>query len=111
MSGWVEITDVSVYMCERGGGARGGCTLRNGLLVIVYYETIKRELNKRLKNECRCDERLRAKAEGSTRLGYTGLRGGLEHLKTETTLIDERFPSVMGECVIVTLKVCRLYSK
>ena len=31
--------------------------------------------------ERRCDERLRAKAEGSTRLTYTGLRGGLEHLK------------------------------
>ncbi len=26
--------------------------------------------------ECRCDERLRAKAEGSTRLAYTGWRGG-----------------------------------
>ncbi len=24
----------------------------------------------------RCDERLKAKAEGSTRLAYTGLRGG-----------------------------------
>ena len=29
--------------------------------------------------ECRCDERLQAKAERSTRLAYTGLRGGLEH--------------------------------
>jgi hypothetical protein len=38
--------------------------------------------------------------EGSTRLTYTGLFGGLEHLKIETRLIDERFPSVMGECVI-----------
>jgi len=35
-------------------------------------------------------------------LVYTGLIGGLEHLKIETRLIDERFPSVMGECV--TLK-------
>ena len=26
--------------------------------------------------------------------------GGLEHLKIETRLIDERFPSVMGECVL-----------
>ena len=33
-------------------------------------------------------------------LTYTGLRGGLEHLKIETRLIDERFESVMGECVI-----------
>jgi hypothetical protein len=51
--------------------------------------------------ECWCDERLKAKAEGSTRLTYTGLCGGLEHLKIETRLIDERFASVMGECVIV----------
>ena len=50
--------------------------------------------------ECRCDERLKDKDEGSTRLTYTGLRGGLEHLKIETRLIDERFPSVMGECVL-----------
>ncbi len=31
---------------------------------------------------------------------YTGLHGGLEHLKIETKLIDERFASVMGECVM-----------
>jgi hypothetical protein len=65
----------------------------------VYYETIK--LNRKYIYECRCDERLKAKAEGSTCLAYTGLCGGLEHLKTETRLIDERFASVMGECVIV----------
>jgi hypothetical protein len=51
--------------------------------------------------EYRCDERLKVKAEGSTRLAYTGLRGGLELLKiTETRLIDERFAREMGECVI-----------
>ena len=67
----------------------------------VYYEAIKRELNRRPMYEDRCDERLKAKAEGSTRLAYTGLRGGLEHLvKTETRFIDERFASVMSECVI-----------
>ena len=38
--------------------------------------------------------------EGSTRLTYTGLSGGLEHLKIETRLIDERFGRVTGECVI-----------
>jgi hypothetical protein len=48
----------------------------------------------------RCDERLKAKSEGSTRLAYTGLCGGLDHLKIETMLIDERVASVMGECVI-----------
>ncbi len=50
--------------------------------------------------ECRCDERLKAKAEGSARLTYTGLCGGLEHIKIETRLINERFASVMDECAI-----------
>jgi hypothetical protein len=59
-------------------------------LFCVYYQAIKRELNIRLTYECRCDERLKAKAEGSTRLTYTGLCGGLEHLKIETSLTDER---------------------
>jgi hypothetical protein len=31
---------------------------------------------------------------------YTGLLEELEYLKTETRLKDEKFPSVMGECVI-----------
>ena len=44
--------------------------------------------------EYRCDERLKVKSEGSTRLGYTGFREGLEHLKIETRLINERFVSV-----------------
>ena len=61
--------------------------------------------------EYRCDERLKAKAERSARLVYTGFRGGLEHLNIETRLIDERFASVVGECVIEPLKVRRLYSK
>jgi hypothetical protein len=39
--------------------------------MFVYYETIKRELNKRLVYECRCNERLKAKVEGSTCLVYT----------------------------------------
>jgi hypothetical protein len=48
--------------------------------------------------ECRCNERLKATPEGSTRLGYTGFRGGLEHLKIETRLKGERFESAKGEC-------------
>jgi hypothetical protein len=60
----------------------------------------KRELKRRPTYEYRCDERLKAKAEGSTRLAYTGLREGLEHLKINTRLINERFASVMGACVI-----------
>jgi hypothetical protein len=54
---------------------------------------------KRLTYVCWCDERLKTKTEGSTRLTYTGLLGGLEHLKTETRVINEMFVSVMGECV------------
>jgi hypothetical protein len=38
---------------------------------------------------CRCDERLKVKAERYTRLAYTGSGGELEHLKIETSLIDE----------------------
>ncbi len=60
-----------------------------------------RELKTRTIYECRCDERLKTKAEESTRLGYTGLLVELEHLKIETTLIDEMFPSVMGEYVFL----------
>jgi hypothetical protein len=69
----------------------------------VYYETIQWNLSERLICECRCDERLNTKAEGSTRLTYTVFHGGLEHLKIKTRLIDQKFASVMGECVFVKL--------
>ena len=68
---------------------------------VVYYESIKRELKRRPIYECRSDEKLKTKDEESTRLTYTGLLGGLEHLKIETRLIDELFPSVMGEYVFL----------
>ncbi len=42
-------------------------------MFVFYYEEIKRELNRILIYECRCNERLRGKDEGSTRLTYTGL--------------------------------------
>jgi hypothetical protein len=51
--------------------------------------------------ECRCDERLKVEVEESTHLVYTGLFGGLEHLKTKTRLIDVMFASVMGEYVFL----------
>ncbi len=35
-----------------------------------------------------------------TRLGDTGLVVELEHLKIKTRLIDEKFVSVIGECVM-----------
>jgi hypothetical protein len=37
----------------------------------------------------------------STRLVYTVLLGELDHLKIKTRLIDEMFPSVMGEHVFL----------
>ena len=64
----------------------------------VYYESIKREPKIRGKYECRCDERLQTKSKEFTRLAYTGLVLELEHLKTETRLISERFANAMGEC-------------
>jgi hypothetical protein len=67
--------------------------------MFVYYESGKREPETRPTYECRCDERLKIKTEKSTRLAYTGLLGGLEHLKIKTRLIDEMFASVMGEYV------------
>ncbi len=69
----------------------------------VYYKSIKRELKTRPICECRCDERLKTKGEESSLLAYTvtGLHGELEHLKIETRLIDEMFPSVMGEYVFL----------
>ena len=70
-------------------------------LVFVYYESIKREVKGRPIYECRCDERLKIKTEKSTRLSYTVLFGELEHLKIKTRLIDEMFPSVMGEYVFL----------
>jgi hypothetical protein len=40
----------------------------------------------------------------TSRIHWVGRRdGGLEHLKIETSLINERFVSVMGECVIKKL--------
>ena len=61
---------------------------------VVYYEGIKREVKRRRIYECRYDERLKSKDEGSTRLVYTGFLG-LEHLTIETRLINERFVSVI----------------
>ncbi len=66
--------------------------------LFVYYQEIKRQLKRILLYECRCNERLKSKGERSTLLTYTGFRGGLEHLKMETRLRDERFESVKGEC-------------
>ena len=62
-------------------------------MVVVYYKSIKREIQTRCIYECRCDERLRTKTKEFTRLVYTGLVVELEHLKIETRLIDDKFPN------------------
>ena len=69
--------------------------------MFVYYESRKRDLKTRPIYKCRCDESLKTKSEKSTRLVYTGLLGELEHLKIETRLMDEMFPSVMSEYVFL----------
>ena len=38
--------------------------------MFVYHESIKRDLKRRPISECRCDERLKTKAEESTCLAY-----------------------------------------
>jgi hypothetical protein len=51
--------------------------------------------------EFRSDERLKVLVEGSTRLTYSGLCGGLDPLKIETRLMDERFVSVMVSVIFL----------
>ena len=46
-------------------------------MCVVYYESMKRELKTRPIYECRCDERLKTKAEESTCLSDTGFLGEL----------------------------------
>ncbi len=73
------------------------------VLVVVkqarfIIKSMKRELKTRPIYDCRCDERLEPKDDESTCLTYTGFLE--EYLMIETRLIDEKFASVMGECVI-----------
>ncbi len=67
-------------------------------VLVVYYESIKRELKTKPIYECRCDGRLQTKR--FTRLSYTGLVVELLHLKIKTRLTNEMFASVTGECEI-----------
>jgi hypothetical protein len=79
---------IRVYDKGRGKSCGCVCLIATGLKInLVYYESIKRKLKTGPIYECRCDERLKTKAEESTRLAYTGLLGELEHLKIETRLI------------------------
>jgi hypothetical protein len=63
-------------------------------------KSIKRDLKTRPIYDCRCDERLEPKYDEFKCLTYTGLLEELEYLKIETRIIDEKFESVMGECVM-----------
>jgi hypothetical protein len=72
------------------------CILRV-LHLVFYYESRKRGLEKRRKNEYRYDERLKTQDEEFTCLGYTGLHEELEHLKIKTRLISVKFPNVMDK--------------
>ena len=49
--------------------------------IVVYYESLKREVKTKPIKECRCDERLQTRVEESTRLGCPRLVTELEHLK------------------------------
>ncbi len=69
-------------------------------MIVVYYESIKRERKIRCIHECRCDERLQTKTKEVMLLAYTGLVVELEHLKIETRLIDEKFANVIGDLVV-----------
>jgi hypothetical protein len=51
--------------------------------------------------ECRCDERLKVKDEGSTHLTYTGLVGGLEHLKVKDR---DEIVNLFDDCILVVYK-------
>ncbi len=65
-----------IYWVVRGTGTpkdRESESQRQDLYIVVYYESIKRELKTRLIYEYRCDERLKTKNEESTRLADTGL--------------------------------------
>jgi hypothetical protein len=71
------------------------------LKLVVYYESLKRDLQTKTIYGCRCDERLKTNVEESTRLTYTPLYAELEHLKIETRLTNETPVSEMGEYATV----------
>ena len=64
---------------KHGGGIKGLDDKSNGMEIlmalseeyVVYYESIKRELQIRCIYECRCDERLQTKTKEFTRLAHT----------------------------------------
>jgi hypothetical protein len=94
-----------MLVCTIGAAAPIGVVLYHhtyiGPIVKLFiFKSIKRELKTRPIYDCRCDERLEPKCDEFTCLTYTGLLEELEYLKIETRLIDEKFASLMGECVM-----------
>ena len=69
-----------------------------GSFLFIYYEQLKREVQRIHISVCRCNERLKVKTDGSKELVYTGLSGDVEHITIQTRLTDESFKCVMGEC-------------
>ena len=68
----------------------------------VYYESIKRDLKTKPMYECRCDERLKTKAEEFTRFGYTGCMITCAFQNSST---DASASTVRGKGGRVVLKV------
>ena len=79
---------------KHGKPKEGRCSWREESF--YYEQQIKRELKGIHICGCRCNERLKAKTDGSKCLTYTGLWGDLEHLKIETMLIRREFLSVLS---------------
>ena len=74
--------------------------------IVVYYESIKRELKIKPIYECRCDGRLQTKR--FTHLSYTGLVVELEHLKIKTRLANGRLQTKRFTCLAHTGLVVEL---
>ena len=68
-----RVNNFTVYMFLFQDGTITKPNMRINLGFSVYYETIKRELCRRLMYECRCDERLKSTGKGSTLLVYTNV--------------------------------------
>ena len=88
------VTQMESDAVDPSGHGEGGPRVWDVGHGLVCYEsiTLKQEVKRRPIYVYRCDERLKAKAEG-----YTGLRGGLEHLEIETRFIDEM---LRGVCLL-----------
>ncbi len=63
-------------------------TVRN-YVVVTYYETISKNYIKDLYMSVGVIQRRNVKSKRSTRLTYTMLHGGLEHLKIKSRLIQD----------------------